>query len=180
MIGSCHHASLARIFVRSRCVQREARPAAYPPAFGRGQSLLVAGATAHLPATPLLEGIHSTAHLPRSSLSPVTVPTSITSARLALIPSPLTGNTAKEPLPQVLELQNQQNRTYNPTPVYRHTEAAQNNALFITKKMFPNDCNNIVPILIVHCCSSCCKKVYSKSLRLFRSTLQERVSYRYD
>jgi len=46
--------------------------------------------------------------------------------------------------PAVLDLQNQQNRTYNPTPG-RHTVAAQTTELFIQKKLFTNACNNIAP-----------------------------------
>ena len=46
--------------------------------------------------------------------------------------------------PAVLDLQNQQNRTYNPTPG-RHTTAAQTTELFIQKKLFTNVCNNIDP-----------------------------------
>jgi hypothetical protein len=46
--------------------------------------------------------------------------------------------------PAVLDLQNQQNRTYNPTPG-RHTAAAQTTELFIQKKLFTNACNNIAP-----------------------------------
>lgn len=46
--------------------------------------------------------------------------------------------------PAVLDLQNQQNRTYNPTPG-RHTAAAQTTELFIRKKLFTNACNNIAP-----------------------------------
>jgi hypothetical protein len=46
--------------------------------------------------------------------------------------------------PAVLDLQNQQSRTYNPTPG-RYTVAAQTTELFIQKKLFTNACNNIAP-----------------------------------
>jgi hypothetical protein len=47
----------------------------------------------------------------------------------------------------VPDLQNQQNRTYNPTPG-RHTTAVQTTELFIQKKPFTNACNNIAPRVV--------------------------------
>ena len=46
--------------------------------------------------------------------------------------------------PAVLDLQNQQSRTYNPTPG-RYTAAAQTTERFIQKKLFTNVWNNIAP-----------------------------------
>ena len=67
----------------------------------------------------------------------------ITLPKLRLMSSQYSGEHGRA-APAVLDLQNQQNRTYNPTPG-RHTAAAQTTELFIRKKLFTNACNNIAP-----------------------------------